>query len=75
MAPWPELENAQPNPNKFIDGAPGPQSNIEVKDKEPSQSKCSLPSGDRPHARTHRELALAPHGLYYLFEQMKVGLL
>ncbi|KAM7326296.1 hypothetical protein ACRRTK_014774 [Alexandromys fortis] len=43
MAPWPELENAQPNPNKFIDGAPGPQSNIEVKDKEPSQNESGTP--------------------------------
>lgn len=38
MAPWPELENAHPNPNKFIEGASGPQSD---KDKETSKTNDS----------------------------------
>lgn len=35
MAPWPELENAQHNPNKYIKGA-----TTAGKDKETDKSKC-----------------------------------
>lgn len=42
MAPWPKLENAQPNPNKFIEGASGPQSNTAVKDKKTSKNDIGL---------------------------------
>lgn len=41
MAPWPELENAHPNPNKFIEGASGPQSSVPAKDKETSKTNDS----------------------------------
>uniref|UniRef100_A0A8I6AQW9 Sodium-dependent phosphate transport protein 2B n=1 Tax=Rattus norvegicus TaxID=10116 RepID=A0A8I6AQW9_RAT len=41
MAPWPELENAHPNPNKFIEGASGPQSSIPDKDKGTSKTNDS----------------------------------
>ncbi|XP_051020810.1 sodium-dependent phosphate transport protein 2B [Acomys russatus] len=43
MAPWPELENAQPNPNKFIEGASGPQSSTQAKDKETSKNDDGTP--------------------------------
>jgi sodium-dependent phosphate cotransporter len=67
MAPWPELENAQPNPGKFIEGASGPQSSIPAKDKEASKSRCRSPTGDKPSLRTHGNLASISHGLCYLF--------
>uniref|UniRef100_A0A8C6QAC7 Sodium-dependent phosphate transport protein 2B n=2 Tax=Nannospalax galili TaxID=1026970 RepID=A0A8C6QAC7_NANGA len=43
MAPWPELENAQPNPNKFIEGASSPQTTIPAKDKETSKNDSGVP--------------------------------
>ncbi|XP_021066601.1 sodium-dependent phosphate transport protein 2B [Mus pahari] len=41
MAPWPELENAHPNPSKFIEGGSGPQSSVPAKDKEASKTNDS----------------------------------
>ncbi|MEJ1274584.1 hypothetical protein NN561_005470 [Cricetulus griseus] len=43
MAPWPELENAQPNPNKFIEGDSDPQSNAAAKNKETSKNDSGTP--------------------------------
>nr|XP_004656212.2 sodium-dependent phosphate transport protein 2B [Jaculus jaculus] len=43
MAPWPEVENAQPNPNKFIEGASSPQATTPAKDKEPGQNESGTP--------------------------------
>lgn len=73
MAPWPELENAHPNPNKFIEGASGPQSSVPAKDKETSKSKCQSPTGDKPPLRTHENSAPIPHGLCYLFSANDSG--
>lgn len=46
MAPWPELENAQPNPSKYMEGTTSQQSTTPGKGKEPDKSKCcsSCPS-------------------------------
>ncbi|XP_029788430.1 sodium-dependent phosphate transport protein 2B isoform X2 [Suricata suricatta] len=40
MAPWPQLENAQPNPNKYTEGATSQQSTTpgKVKDTSPNES-------------------------------------
>ncbi|XP_020013583.1 sodium-dependent phosphate transport protein 2B [Castor canadensis] len=43
MAPWPELENAQPNPNKYIEGTSDPQSSTLAKDKEPNKNDSGTP--------------------------------
>lgn len=64
MAPWPELENAHPNPNKFIEGASGPQSSAPAKDKEGSKSKCHSQL-NKPPLRTRGNSAPIPHGLCY----------
>uniref|UniRef100_G1SIP4 Sodium-dependent phosphate transport protein 2B n=2 Tax=Oryctolagus cuniculus TaxID=9986 RepID=G1SIP4_RABIT len=40
MAPWPELENAQPDPNKYIEGAADQQP---AKDKETDKNATSAP--------------------------------
>ncbi|XP_006866379.1 PREDICTED: sodium-dependent phosphate transport protein 2B [Chrysochloris asiatica] len=38
MAPWPELENAQPDPNKYIDGATKQQSSTPAKGEQTSKN-------------------------------------
>ncbi|XP_027794349.2 sodium-dependent phosphate transport protein 2B [Marmota flaviventris] len=43
MAPWPELENAQPNPNKYIEGATSHQS-TPAKGKETGKNDSSGPT-------------------------------
>ncbi|KAM5271714.1 sodium-dependent phosphate transport protein 2B [Ctenodactylus gundi] len=45
MAPWPELENAQPDPNKYLEGAVSQQPSIATKDKdtEKNDSGPSVP--------------------------------
>ncbi|XP_048220478.1 sodium-dependent phosphate transport protein 2B [Perognathus longimembris pacificus] len=43
MAPWPELENAQPNPNKYIEGSSSPQSASTAKDKDIIQNGSGTP--------------------------------
>lgn len=40
MAPWPELENAQPNSDKYIEGVAGQQSTTPAKGKETGKSTC-----------------------------------
>uniref|UniRef100_A0A8C0LZP5 Sodium-dependent phosphate transport protein 2B n=1 Tax=Canis lupus familiaris TaxID=9615 RepID=A0A8C0LZP5_CANLF len=43
MAPWPELENAQPNPDKYTEGSPGLQSTTPVNGKETAKSDTGTP--------------------------------
>ncbi|XP_069869209.1 sodium-dependent phosphate transport protein 2B isoform X2 [Dipodomys merriami] len=43
MAPWPELENAQPNPNKYIEGGSNPQSASAAKDIIKNGSETPVP--------------------------------
>ncbi|XP_004681558.1 PREDICTED: sodium-dependent phosphate transport protein 2B-like [Condylura cristata] len=43
MAPWPELENAQPNPNKYMEGAAGQPSITPAKDKENHHKEPGVP--------------------------------
>uniref|UniRef100_A0A9L0SWB5 Sodium-dependent phosphate transport protein 2B n=1 Tax=Equus caballus TaxID=9796 RepID=A0A9L0SWB5_HORSE len=43
MAPWPELENAQPNSNKYIEGATSQQSATPAKGKEKDQNDTGTP--------------------------------
>lgn len=40
MAPWPELENSQHDPNKYIEGATSQQPTPALKGKETDNSKC-----------------------------------
>lgn len=66
MAPWPELENAQPDPNKYMEGDTSQQSTTPGKGKDTSQSKCQ---SSRPRlASCGSGLTLIPHGLCCLFE-------
>ncbi|XP_061048126.1 sodium-dependent phosphate transport protein 2B isoform X2 [Eubalaena glacialis] len=43
MAPWPELENAQPNSDKYIEGAAGQQSTTPAKGKETGKNDTDTP--------------------------------
>ncbi|XP_008049971.2 sodium-dependent phosphate transport protein 2B [Carlito syrichta] len=43
MAPWPELENAQPDPNKYIEGTSSQQSTTPTKDKETDKNDKGAP--------------------------------
>lgn len=61
MAPWPKLENAQHNPNKYIEGATSQQPATAVKDKEPNESKCPHLTPDWPPVGTPRDLGPIPH--------------
>ncbi|XP_062964429.1 sodium-dependent phosphate transport protein 2B [Cynocephalus volans] len=43
MAPWPELENAQPDPSKYIEGAMNQQPTIPAKGKETDTNDTGTP--------------------------------
>ncbi|XP_030888053.1 sodium-dependent phosphate transport protein 2B isoform X1 [Leptonychotes weddellii] len=43
MAPWPELENAQPNPSKYMEGTTSQQSTTPGKGKEPDKNDTRTP--------------------------------
>lgn len=43
MAPWPELENAQPDPNKYMEGDTSQQSTTPGKGKDTSQNDSGTP--------------------------------
>ncbi|XP_027945225.1 sodium-dependent phosphate transport protein 2B [Eumetopias jubatus] len=43
MAPWPELENAQPNPSKYMEGATSQQSTTPGKGKETNKNDTGTP--------------------------------
>ncbi|XP_059867760.1 sodium-dependent phosphate transport protein 2B [Delphinus delphis] len=43
MAPWPELENAQPNSDKYIEGVAGQQSTTPAKGKETGKNDTDTP--------------------------------
>nr|XP_006207069.2 sodium-dependent phosphate transport protein 2B isoform X1 [Vicugna pacos] len=44
MAPWPEVENAQPNSDKYIEGTAGQQSTTLAKDKETNKDDTGTPA-------------------------------
>lgn len=73
MAPWPELENAQPTSEKYTVKADGEQSAKPEKGKETEKGKHPSSSpGLAPLARPQETWAwfLIPHGLFCLSEQM-----
>ncbi|XP_004419011.1 PREDICTED: sodium-dependent phosphate transport protein 2B [Ceratotherium simum simum] len=43
MAPWPEVENAQPNPSKYVEGATSQDSAAPAKGKERDQNDTGTP--------------------------------
>ena len=69
MAPWPELENAQPNPNKYMEGATSQKPTTPEKGKETNKSKCCLSCPSLPSCEDPRRLWSDPycHGLRCLF--------
>lgn len=69
MAPWPELENAQPTSEKHTVKADGDQSAKPEKGKETEKGKCPPPAlGWPPLGRPQETQAwfLIPHGLSLL---------
>lgn len=61
MAPWPEVENAQPNPGKYIEGITSQQPPTDGKGKETNKSKCCSSSPQGPPGGTPRDTGLIPH--------------
>lgn len=76
MAPWPELENAQQDPDNYIEGATTQQSTTAAKEKETNESKCRS-CGPRLALRGDPQETqawfLIPLGLCCLLVQMTPG--